>query len=465
VDNQLLLNASRLQFAVTAAFHMTFPAVTVGLSLFLVFMYAAYLRTDKQIYLVIYRFWRNIFAVGFGLGVVAGIVMTFEFGLNWSGYANAVGPILGVIISMEVITAFFLEAGFLGIMLYGEGRVSKRMMFFAICMVSLGSLLSTTWILSANSWMQTPAGYTLTNGQFRPTDWLAAIFNPSFIYRYPHVLVGVLTSAAFLITGTGAWYLLKRQHLEFARSTFSLGLGIISILIPIQLYLGDTLAVAMGGFQPAKIFALEGNWDSTNTGYNLFVIPNQDQQRNEVQISIPGLGSLILNRDFTFTKPFPGLRQVPRNQQPPMVFVFYGFRVMFYLAILMFMVVATSILLRLRGRLYTTRWFQRLTLIMMPAGVLAVIGGWVTAETGRQPYVVYGRLLTADAVSPLNPAVVLTSLTFFVLVYLVLLTLYITYLVRAIRTGPNDVPSLIPSASQIPASSRQSVGGNYVSGD
>ncbi len=463
--NSWLLTASRLQFAVTAAFHMTFPAVTVGLSLFLVFMYGAYLRTGSEMYLTIYRFWRNIFAVGFGLGVVAGIVMTFEFGLNWSGYANAVGPILGVIISMEVITAFFLEAGFLGIMLYGEGHVSKRVMFGAICMVSLGSLLSTTWILSANSWMQTPAGYTLVNGQFRPTDWLAAIFNPSFVYRYPHVLVGVLTSAAFLVTGTSAWYLLKRQHLEFAQRTFSLGLGIISLLVPLQLYLGDTVATAMASFQPAKVIALEGNWNSTNTGYNLFIVTDQNQQRNLVQISIPGLGSVILNRDFTFTKPVPGLKQIPQDKQPPMVFVFYGFRVMFYLAMLMFLVVAASILLRLRGRLYTTRWFLWLTLFMMPAGVLAVIGGWVTAETGRQPYVVYGQLLTSNAVSPLNPAVVVTSLIAILLVYVVLLTLYIGYLVRAIRTGPEDVPSLIPPASQTTSQSTREVGGASVFGD
>lgn len=436
MNNQLLLDVSRLQFAITAAFHMTFPAVTVGLSLFLVFVYGAYLRTGKQTYLVIYRFWRNIFAVGFGLGVVAGIVMTFEFGLNWAGYANAVGPILGVIISMEVITAFFLEAGFLGIMLYGEGRVSKTVMFVAICMVSLGSLLSTTWILSANSWMQTPAGFTVVNGQFRPTDWLAAIFNPSFLYRFPHVLLGVLISASLLITGVAAWYLLKRQHLEFARRTFSLGLGIISILIPLQLYMGDTVALAMGGFQPGKIQALEGNWDSNNTGYNLLIIPDQSGQRNIVQIGIPGLGSIILNRDFTLTKTFPGLRQTPVDQQPPMVYVFYGFRVMFYLAIMMFTVTAAGVLLRLRGRLYTTRWFHWLTLIMAPAGVLAVVGGWVTAETGRQPYVVYGQLLTSKAVSPLNPAVVLSSLILFVIIYLVLLTLYITYLVRTIRTGP-----------------------------
>ncbi|GHO82678.1 cytochrome ubiquinol oxidase subunit I [Dictyobacter formicarum] len=440
-----LLAVSRLQFAITAAFHMIFPAITVGLSLFLVFLYGAYLRTNKEIYLTTYHFWRNIFAVGFGIGVVAGIVMTFEFGLNWAAYANAVGPIVGVIISMEVVTAFFLEAGVMGVLLYGEGRVSKPVMFLANCMVALGTLLSTTWILSANSWMQTPAGYTLVNGQFRPTDWIVAIFNPSFAYRFPHVLLGVLLSASFVMTGTAAWYLLKRQHLEFARLTISLGLGVMSLLIPLQLYMGDTVASEMGQFQAPKLLALEGNWDSTNTGYNVFIIPNQDEQRNIVQVSIPCLGSIILNRDFTCSKPVPGLKQVPPALQPPMVLVFYGFRLMFYISILIFFAVASSLLLRLRGRLYTARWFHRFMLILFPVGILAVIGGWITAETGRQPYVVYGKLTTTAAVSPLAPGVVVASLSAFIVVYLALLTLYIAYLVRAIRRGPGDTPLLSPA--------------------
>src|SRR5712692_4511214 len=278
--NTQLVDLSRLQFALTVAFHMTFPSITVGLSLFLVLLYGSYLRTKKPIYLTMYRFWRNIFAVGFGLGVVAGIVITFEFGLNWAGYANAVGPIVGVIISMEVITAFFLEAGFLGIMLYGEGRVSQRVMFIANCMVALGTLLSTTWILAANSWMQTPAGYAQVAGQFQPTDWMAAVFNPSFTYRFPHMLLGVLVSTGFLIAGTSAYYLLKSKHLEVARHTFSLSLGVISVVLPLQFYMGDTLAVAMFGFQPSKLEALEGNFNSTNTGWNVFVIPDQANQRN-----------------------------------------------------------------------------------------------------------------------------------------------------------------------------------------
>ena len=424
------------------------------MSLLLVVLYGTYLKTKKPIYLTMYRFWRNIFAVGFGLGVVAGIVITFEFGLNWAGYANAVGPIVGVIISMEVITAFFLEAGFLGIMLYGEGRVSQRVMFIANCMVALGTLLSTTWILSANSWMQTPAGYSEVNGQFRPTNWIAAIFNPSFFYRYPHLLLAVLLSAAFLVTGIAAWYLLKRQHLEFARRTFSLGLGVIAILIPLQLFMGDALAFAMESYQPPKMLAAEGNWNSTNTGDYLFIITDQQDQRNVVEIGIPWMGSIIWSHDFTFTKAVPGLQTVPHALQPPMVFVFYGFHLMVYLAILMFFVGFFSLLLRLRGRLYTTRWFQRLALVMTPAGLVAIIGGWMTAETGRQPWVVYGKLLTSAAVSPLAPGMVIASLIGFVATYVTLLIIYIVYLVRAVRKGPQDVPALAP----LPGSSLEAHG-------
>jgi cytochrome d ubiquinol oxidase subunit I len=245
MSHEFLLHVSRLQFATTAALHMTFPAVTVGLGLFLALMYGMYMRTDNEIYLTIYRFWRKIFAIGFGLEVVAGIVLTFEFGLNWGRYAHAVGPILGVIIGMEVVTAFFLEAGFLGIMIYGGGRVGKRMMFFSTCMVAVGAFLFTTWILGSNSWMQTPAGYEFADGQFRSINWWETIVNPSFVWRYPHMLIGTLLGASSLVTGVGAWYLLRGTHHEFASRTFSLGLGVISFLIPVQLFLGDSVAKFM----------------------------------------------------------------------------------------------------------------------------------------------------------------------------------------------------------------------------
>jgi cytochrome bd ubiquinol oxidase subunit I len=444
MDNNLL-ELSRLQFAMTVAFHMTFPAITVGMSVFLAIVYGAYLRTRKVLYLTIYRFWLRIFAVGFALGVVTGVVMTFQFGLNWSGYSTAVGPTLAVMIGMEVITAFFLEAGFLGIMLYGHGRVSDRVMFFAICMVALGAILSTTWILSANSWMQTPAGYTFVNGQFRPTDWVAVIFNPSFGIRFWHMLLGVLLAPALIISGTGAWYLLKNQHQEFARRTLSMGLVAISILTPVQIWMGDTVAKVVAPFQPPKLEAMEGNWDSTNTGWNLLVIPDQARQRNLLQISIPCMGGVFDFDDWSCTKRVPGLSQTPTDLQPPMVFAFYGFRIMFFSACLMYFAAAASLLLRLRGELYEARWFHRLLVAAIPVGVVAVIAGWVVAETGRQPFVVYGLLRTSNAVSPIQPAVVAASLVLFLLIYGALLGIYVGYFIRVVRRGPQEVDTTASS--------------------
>jgi cytochrome bd ubiquinol oxidase subunit I len=433
----LLVNVSRAQFAATVVFHMIFPSITVGLSVFLAVMYAGYVWTGKGVFLAIYRFWLRIFAVAFAIGVVSGIVLTFELGLNWAGYADAVGPILGVIISMEVVTAFFLEAGFLGIMLYGEGRVSPRVHLFATCMVALGTLLSATWIISANSWMQTPAGYTRVGGQFQAVNWTAAILNPSFIYRFPHMLLAVLISTGFLIAGTSAYYLLKGIHLDVSRRAFSLALGAISVLLPLQLYMGDTLAFAMFNFQPPKMQAVEGNWGSTNTGYNVFVVPDQAGQRNLVQVAIPCLGSII-GRDLACHTAFPGLARTPVADQPKMVFPFWGFRLMFYLSILMFAVMASSIVLRLRRRLYGTRWFHRFAVWMTPAGTLAIIGGWTTAETGRQPWVAYGLLRTVDAVSPLSPPLVVVTAASFVSLYAGLFGIFIAYYLRTVRRGPVD---------------------------
>jgi cytochrome bd ubiquinol oxidase subunit I len=433
----LLLAVSRLQFAATVIFHMIFPSITVGLSVFLVGMYAAYVRSGREIYLSIYRFWLPIFAVGFAIGVVSGIVLTFEFGLNWAGYADATGPILGPIIGMEVITAFFLEAGFLGIMLYGEGRVGKRVHLLATCMVALGTLLSTTWILAANSWMQTPAGYTQVAGQFQPTDWVAAIFNPSFGYRFLHMLIGAFVATGFLIAGTSAYYLLKSKHLDVARRSFSLGLGIVSLVLPLQFYMGDAVAAQLFGLQPSKGEAVEGNFNSTNTGWVIFVIPDQANQRNLVEISIPCLGS-IFYQDLTCQTPTPGLSQTSVDEQPTLALPFWGFRLMFYLATLMFAAMAASIVLRLRGRLYTARWFHRFVLWLTPAGVLAITGGWITAESGRQPWIVWGQLRTADAVSPLSGPEVLATAAAFICLYLALLGIWIAYYIRSVQRGPVD---------------------------
>jgi cytochrome d ubiquinol oxidase subunit I len=444
-----LFDLSRWQWALTAAFHITFPAVTVGTSVFLVVCYAMYMRTDDEVWLRMFRFWRRIFGIGFALGVVSGIVLTFEFGLNWGRFAHDVGPIVGVIIAMEVVTAFFLEAGFLGLLVYGEGRIGKRMMLFSTCMVTLGTTLSVTWILVANSWMQTPDGYKEVNGQFQPTDWLHVIFNPSFGIRFVHMLVGALIAAAWFIAGVSAWYLVKGRHLAIARRGVSVTLGVLALLVPVQMFIGDHVAGDyVGKYKLPQLEAMEGNWNSGNTGENFFVIPNQGAAKNEWQVTVPWLGSALAKDWSGHTAP-PGLKLTPAQLRPAMLPTFYGFRLMWWSSVVMLAVSMIGIALRLRGRLYSTRWFHRLLVHIVPFGVVATWAGWVLAETGRQPWLVYGKLLTADAVSPLKPAAVLTTLIGFVLIYIALLGTYVWYVARVVREGPGEEPLAEPAAPSL----------------
>jgi cytochrome d ubiquinol oxidase subunit I len=446
MSHDTLLDLSRWQWALTAAFHITFPAVTVGTSVFMVVCYAMYMRSDDEVWLRMFRFWRRIFGIGFALGVVSGIVLTFEFGLNWGRFAHDVGPIVGVTIAMEVVTAFFLEAGFLGLVVYGEGRIGRRMMLFATCMVTLGTTLSVTWILVANSWMQTPDGYKEVNGQFQPTNWLHVIFNPSFGIRFVHMFVGALIAAAWFIAGVSAWYLVKRRHLPIARRGVSVTLGVLAILVPVQMFIGDHVAGDyVFKYKPSQGLAMEGNWNSGNTGENFFVIPNQGAAKNEWHVTVPWLGSAIA-KDWSGHTATPGLKQVPEQLRPAMLPTFYGFRLMWWSSVVMLAVAMIGIALRLRGRLYSARWFHKLVLVMVPSGIVATWAGWVLAETGRQPWLVYGKLLTADAVSPLKPAAVLTTLVLFVLIYLALLGTYVWYVARVVRDGPGDEPLAEPTA-------------------
>jgi cytochrome bd ubiquinol oxidase subunit I len=430
---------SQLQFAIGAAFHVIFPSFTVGLALLLVFMYGAYMKTGQQVYLATFRFWRKIFGVGYALGLFSGVFNTFEFGLNWANYSNAVGPIVSVFLCMELICAFFLEASFFGILMVGDGRVSRPAMLISTIMVFLGTLISVTWILVANSWMQTPAGFAVINGQFRATDWLAATFNPSFLDRFYHMTLAVLLSASLLVTGIGAYYLVKHRHTAFAKLTFSLGLGIISILTPLQFFIGDTTAVMDITHDPAKTIAMEDNWDPNSTGWNLFAIPDQAQQRNAFEISVPCLGSMFYFKDFTCQAKTPSMTVIPKNQQPPVVYTFWGFRLMYYFGLLMMFAGAASLLLRLRGRLFTARWFHKCMVVLTPIGAAAAIAGWVVSETGRQPWVVYGQFLTSQSGSSnLSLGEVQITLWGVIIAYAILLTLYIRYIVKAVRIGPDD---------------------------
>lgn len=454
MSSQTFIDLSRWQFATTAAFHMTFPALSVGLAIFLVICYGAYCKTGNPLYLQMFRFWRKIFALGFALGIVAGIVLTFELGLNWGTYARAVGPILGPIICLEALTAFFLEAGFIGILLYGEGRVSKRVTMVATCMVALGALLSTAWILSANSWMQTPAGYREVNGQFQPVNWFAAIFNPAFDWRFPHMVLAVLVSSAWFIAAIGAYYLLRHRAVAFARKTLSISLLAAAVLLPVQLCVGDDMATYMTEvYQPDKLIAAEGNFTNGNTGWNVFAIQDQAQQRNYVQVSLPNAESVFDFHNFSGDESVPGLKTIPPNLQPTVAPVFWGFRLMIYGAWAMFTVAFIGVIMRLRRRLYTERWFLRLVLWMLPVGVIATIAGWVVSESGRQPWLVYGKLLVNNSASSLSTGELIASLAAFWVVYLGLLTAWIRQVVREVRRGPDALPGQEGSDAAAPGSS------------
>jgi cytochrome d ubiquinol oxidase subunit I len=441
MTSQTFIDLSRWQFATTAAFHMTFPALSVGLAIFLCILYGAYCKTGNPLYLQMFRFWRRIFAIGFALGIVSGIVLTFELGLNWGIYARAVGPILGPMICMEALTAFFLEAGFFGILVWGEGRISKRVTMVATCMVALGALLSTAWILDANSWMQTPAGYREVNGQFQPTNWYHAIFNPAFNYRFPHMVLAVLIASAWFIAAIGAYYLLRHRALPLAKKTMSFALLASAILLPIQLNVGDNMATYMTGvYQPDKLIAAEGNFNNGNTGWNLFTIADQAQQRNWVQLSLANAESVFDFHNFSGNESVPGIKTIPKDLQPTVAPVFWGFHIMIYGAWAMFIVAFIGLIMRLRRRLYTEPWFLRLVLWMLPVGVIATIAGWVTSESGRQPWIVYGKLAVNQAASSLSTGELIASLAAFWIVYLVLVTAWIRQVVREVRRGPDPLP-------------------------
>ena len=389
---------------------------------------------------------------------MAGIVLTFELGLNWGNYARAVGPILGPMICMEALTAFFLEAGFFGILVWGEGRVSKRVTMVATCMVALGALLSTAWILDANSWMQTPAGYREVSGQFQPVNWFRAIFNPAFDWRFPHMVLAVLVSASWFIAAIGAYYLLRLRALPLARKTLSIALLAAAILLPIQLNVGDNMASYMTlVYQPDKLIAAEGTFNNGNTGWVWFAIPDQAQQRNYVQLSIPYAESVFDYHNFSGDESTPGLKTIPQSLQPTVAPVFWGFRIMIYGAWAMFAVAFIGVILRLRRRLYTERWFLRLVLWMLPVGVISTIGGWVVSESGRQPWLVYGKLLVNSSASSLSTGELIASLAAFWIVYLALITAWIRQVVREVRRGPDALPgqegtqAAAPSASGVPA--------------
>ncbi|MFC7331542.1 cytochrome ubiquinol oxidase subunit I [Rhodocista pekingensis] len=427
---------ARIQFAFTISFHILFPAFTIGLATWIAVLEGRWIWTGRDIYRQLSEYWTKIFAVSFGMGVVSGIVMSYQFGTNWSRYSDIGGNILGPLINYEVVTAFFLEATFLGILLFGRDRVPRRVHFFAACMVALGTLISAFWILSANSFMQTPAGYELRDGRLFPADWWAIVFNPSFPTRYFHMVIACFLTTAFVVAGVSAWHLLRRRHQDHARIGLSMALGLIAVLAPAQVVVGDLSGLNTLEHQPTKLAAMEGHWETrAGAPLILFALPDQEAETNRFSIEVPNLGSLILTHDWNGV--VTGLKEVPPADRPPVLPVFFSFRVMVGLGLIMLAVGGYSLWLRYRGRLYDTRWFLRTLVWCTPIGFLAILAGWITTEVGRQPWTVYGLLRTADSVSPAitGPGVLASLITFFV-VYCIVFSAGTYYLVRLFQRGP-----------------------------
>ena len=440
---------ARIQFGFTIAFHILFPTLTIGLGVFLVGVEALWLKTKNLAYFRLYRLWSKVFALGFGMGVVSGIVLSYQFGTNFSRFSEITGPVMGPLLSYEVMTAFFVEAGFIGVMLFGWKKVGPRLHFLATCLVALGTLNSAFWIIAANSWMHTPQGAALIGGRFVPEDWWAIVFNPSFPYRLAHMVLASFLTVSFVIAGTSAWYLLKRRHDEIARRGFSLALGAAAVLAPLQIFVGDLHGLQVRETQPVKLAAMEAHW-TTGRGvpFVVFAIPDEKAERNRFEIAIPYAGSLILTHELDGE--VKGLKEAKPEDRPPVFIVFITFRVMLAVGFLMFGVAMLGLWMRWRGRLYTSRSLQRLAVACVPLGFVGVIAGWMTAEVGRQPWTVQGLLRTADSVSPVPAGAVAASLALFVVVYLFLGGAFVYFVDRLIKKGPDEaeLPPHVPEAMQ-----------------
>jgi len=427
---------SRFQFAWVIGWHILLPAFTVGLGSFIAVLEGLKLATGRGVYVRISMFWIKIFAIAFGMGVVTGLVMPFQFGTNWSRYADATANVLSPLFAYEGFTAFCLEAGFLGVLLFGRERVPPWAHFGSALMVALGTLFSSFWILAANSWMQTPAGYEIVNGQFFPKDWLAVIFNPSFPYRLAHVVVGFFVTTGFVVLGVGAYLVRRDPTSNEGRTMLSMTLWLLTVLVPLQMVLGDLHGLNTREYQPAKLAAIEARWETgRRVPLTLFAIPSDQAETNSFAIEVPWLGSLILTHDLDGE--IKGLKAFPADQRPPVAIPFFAFRIMVGCAVVMLGLVLLGAWLRWRGRLYETPLFLRLLQVAAPLGFLAVIAGWCVTEVGRQPWTVYGLLRTAQSVSPsLTSVDVAISLAGYMLVYLLIYPSGLFLMLRIIRRGP-----------------------------
>jgi cytochrome bd ubiquinol oxidase subunit I len=445
MDSVLL---SRLQFAWTIGYHILWPAYTIGVSGFIVLVNALWLWTKQPVWRDVLRFWIHLFALGFAMGVVTGVVLSYEIGTNWSGFAAKTANVIGPFFTYEVLTAFFLEAGFIGVMLFGVNRVGPRFHFFACCMVALGALFSAFWILAANSWMQTPAGFSIgADGKFEVADWWAAVFTPSLPWRFLHMVTAAYITGTFVVIGVHGFYLWQRRHPDFARAGFSLALWLALVLTPLQIVLGDQHGLNTLHHQPIKVAAIEARWETArHVPLTLFAWPDQANERNGYAIEVPALGSLILTHDWDGE--VRGLKDVPPAERPYVALPFFAFRIMVGIGVALLVIAVTGLWLRWRGRLYDARWFAIVAAFSSPLSFIAILAGWTVTETGRQPYLVYGLLRTADAAAPVAAQAVASSLLLFVVVYLVLLAAFFFYAARHVFRGPESAPAApLPAAA------------------
>jgi cytochrome d ubiquinol oxidase subunit I len=429
---------ARLQFAFVVSFHIIFPSFTIGLASYLAMLEGLHLKTGREIYMDLYRFWVKIFAVSFGMGVVSGLVMSYQFGTNWSLFSEKTGNVLGPLLGYEVLTAFFLEASFLGIMLFGRKKVGPTLHFASTCIVAVGTLISAFWILAANSWMHTPAGYEIRDGIFYATDWLEVIFNPSFPYRYVHMVLAAYVTTSLVVASVAALHLLRGIKPEHAMVMFRMAMGFLVVVVPLQILAGHEHGANVYEQQPIKLAAMEGHWETWegNAPLILFAMPNEMKLDNDLALEIPRIGSLVVTGSFDGT--IRGLKEWPASERPPVAIVFWSFRIMVGIGMLMLFIGYVGAYLAWRTELRKHTLFLRLCFLSGPLGFIAVITGWITAEVGRQPYTVYGLLRTVDSVSPVTAGAVGTSLIVFVFVYAIVFTAGSYYLFKLAWAGPSE---------------------------
>jgi cytochrome d ubiquinol oxidase subunit I len=432
IDATLL---ARIQFAFTISFHIIFPSFTIGLAAFIATLLVRWRLTGHEHLHRLARFWTKIFAVSFAMGVVSGIVLSYQFGTNWAGFSRVVGNVLGPLLGYEVLTAFFLEASFLGIMLFGWNRVSPNLHVTAAVLVAIGTSLSAFWILAANSWMQTPAGHEIRDGIAYPVSWLEIIFNPSFPYRFAHMFTAAYLTTSLVVAAVGARYLLAGRFIQESKTMLRMGLGMVAVLAPLQALIGDQHGLNTAEHQPAKIAAMEAHWDGGKPApLVLFAWPSESEETNHFEISIPNLASLIITHDANGL--FRGLKDFKPEDRPPVKPVFFAFRVMVGLGLLMIAGGLIGAFLWWRGLLFEARWFLTPLSLAWPVGFVAILAGWWVTETGRQPWIATGILRTADAASPVSAGAVLTTLILFVIVYGIVFSMGIYYINRLIEKGP-----------------------------